>query len=104
MLLHWRQGLSGATARERWSLLRAEHEARQISIGVQYQERCDALDTILVDAHDLDVRSSRISWARGKGYLWVVVTVYHRSAGGLRDFRWRIPVSRRSAEGKHLDA
>lgn len=92
MELRWRQGLSSATGPERMVLLDAERAAREIAFGEAYQERCDAHGSLLVDAHDLAIRSTRIKWARHKRCLWVVVDCYHRSAGRVRSFRWRAPM------------
>jgi hypothetical protein len=87
--MRWHTTPKKATRPERWVLIYAEHLARQLAVQLAYEERLAKTGAIICDAHDLDVLFSRVEWARRKGNLYVTVRVYHRQAGGLRDFNWR---------------
>lgn len=87
--MKWRTGFARATGPERMVLLQAEQVARERAFGEWYQERCEAVGSVLVDAHDLAPRSVRVEWCRSKGYLLIRLTVYNRSARGVRHYHWR---------------
>ena len=73
-------------------LLQAEQIARERAFAEWYEERCDAHNSILVDATDLDVRSVAIEWARCRAHLLIILNAYSRSGQRVRTFRWRVHV------------
>ena len=91
--LRWRKGLSSASGPERLVILQAEQIARERAFGEWYQERCTEMDSILVDAHDLAVRSVSVEWTRSGGHLLLILACHSRSARRVRTFRWRVSVS-----------
>jgi hypothetical protein len=93
----WRVGLSGASQLERLTLIEAEWAARERAFGEAYQERCEALGSLLCDAVDLAVRGVRTEWCRYEGNLLIRITVYHRSAGRVRTFYWRKRMPKRQS-------
>lgn len=90
----WRVGLLRADTRERMWLLNAERRAKEMAFGEAYNEKCAANDSLLVDAHDLDIRSVRTEWTRYERRVLAIITVHYRSAGRVRTYRWRSPVLR----------
>lgn len=85
----WRNGLGAARGPERLVLLQAEEVARARALTDEYEDRCEALGSLVVDSRDLAIRSSTVSWCRHKGYLLIRITVYYRSAGRIRHYHWR---------------
>jgi hypothetical protein len=97
---HWRNGLSGASNKERAVLIDAERRAREKAFGEAYQARCDAAGSLLVDARDLSVRSTRVVWGRADGCLWVRVFVYLGDDRAVRICQYRASrMPRRGVDG-----
>lgn len=86
--VHWRNGLGAASFSERLVILECEHRARSEAIQEWYLARLKETRSLIVDAHDLDVRGASTIWGRGQGNLYLRITVYGRSAGRIRSFRW----------------
>lgn len=70
-------------------ILDCERSAKEIAFADAYEARCRELDSVLVDAHDLAIRGASTKWGRKNGNLYLIITVYHRSAGRIRTFGWR---------------
>lgn len=88
----WRKGLARASGPERLVILEAERSAKEIAFADAYNARCKEVGSILCDAHDLAIRGASTKWCRFKGRLFLIITVYHRSAGRVRVFGWRSAV------------